>query len=265
LLDVDPGPVAVAQRLELVLGLDLDRLAPDGQNLAHAVVAHDLAHAALRHVPQGIAHGSHVENVLVGVGDAVLNDPFHVGDVQVTREHARLAIGHLGRIFVLGLDGGPMGAEAELLLQLALDRHAEDLLDEGKLEVRSRLGGTGIGSETRDQAHFLGLDLIVADPRQEQHQQQADDRRESRTEGGCDAARRATQVTRGEAVVATVTIAEACHVNLTSRASRARLCLGQPRTLRGQVRCGVVLGSLIFIARVALSSPRRAVIRWCSG
>jgi len=54
------------------------------------------------------------------------------------------------------------GAEAELLLELSLDRNLLHLLDaEWDLAVRARAGGTNEPPEPRDQASFVRLDLVI--------------------------------------------------------------------------------------------------------
>ena len=90
LLDLDADPVQLAQPLQLLLGLERDRLAADRQDLVHAVVAHDLAHGRLGHVPERLGDVAHAEEEGARVLDPVLDDPLDHRDVEVAREHLRL-------------------------------------------------------------------------------------------------------------------------------------------------------------------------------
>ena len=107
LLHLDADAVEVAEPLQLLLGLERDLLAADGQDLVDAVVAHHLAHGGLGHVAERLGHVAHVEQVLARVLDPVLDDPLDHRDVQVAGEHQRLAQ-RLRRVGgELGARGGP--------------------------------------------------------------------------------------------------------------------------------------------------------------
>ena len=62
-------------------------LAPGGQHLVHRVVADHGPHRCLRDVTQRRLHVLHLEEVLVRVGNLVLDDPLHHRDVEVAGEH----------------------------------------------------------------------------------------------------------------------------------------------------------------------------------
>ena len=118
---------------------------PDREQLGHAVIADHGAHRRLGHQPERLVDVAQLEEILVGVGDLVLDDPLDGRDVQIAGQHQRLG----GGLFVLAegaVDVGANGAEAELLLELALDRDLLHLLD---AERESWLCGPGLVVRTK--------------------------------------------------------------------------------------------------------------------
>jgi hypothetical protein len=173
-------PIEVAEPLQLLLGCERDRGAADGDHLVHAVVADHVPHRRFRHVAEGLGHVPDVEEIGLGIPDPELHDPLHDRDVQVAGQHQRLCLG-LGRLGELGPHAGPRGAEAELHLELALDRHFGDALDpERQLEVGSRVRGANVGPEPLDDAHLLGLDLVVG----REEEEEGDESNEDDPDGG---------------------------------------------------------------------------------
>ena len=102
-----------------------------------------------------------LEEVLVGIHDPVLHHPLHVGRVQVAGEHVRLGLEALAG--VLAADVGLHGAEAELLLELALHRHLQHPLDaEGQAEVQAGIGAAHVLAEAQHHGDLLRLHLVEA-------------------------------------------------------------------------------------------------------
>jgi len=157
LVDHDAGLVAVAQLLQLDLDLVLDLQPADGDDLVHRSVTHHRPHHGLVHVAEGLGDISDLEEVLVGIRDAVLSDPLDDGHIEIAGEHQRLTFEIA--VSIPGAHPGLDGLESELLFELALDRYLEDLLDGGReLEVESRIGGSIELAEAEDDTDLLGLD-----------------------------------------------------------------------------------------------------------
>src|SRR5450759_3364153 len=176
LLDLDADPVQLTKPLQLRLGLKRDRLAPDGQDLVHAVIAHDLAHGRLGHVPERLGDIAHAKEVCRRILDPVLDDPLDHRDVEVSRANLRFGDGLLRGRRISRLGRRPRGPEPELHLELPLDRHLGDLLHaEGDLDVRARLGGPHELAEALDHRHLVRFDLVVAGHDQEQGRRNAQD------------------------------------------------------------------------------------------
>jgi hypothetical protein len=168
LLEVNPDPVFVTERLQSLLGLGGDPLATDGENFVHAVIAHDLPHRGLGHVPECLVHVPDVEKVVVGVLDLVLNDPFHQRHVEVSGQHQGL-VQVLASFAILGAHPGLKRAESELGLELTLDRHLANPLGEGDLEMKPGARLPDVGAETLHNPRFIGLHLIKAGEEQNEH------------------------------------------------------------------------------------------------
>ena len=148
--------------------------AADGQHLVDDAIADDLAHHRFAHVAEGFLDVAHLEQVLVGIDDPVLHHPLDHRGVQVAGEHVRFVLVGFGG--VLALHAGLHGAEAELLLQLALDGNLQNPLDaEGNLEVQSRVGAAHVLAEAQDEPGLFGIDREEAGESQHQDQQTADD------------------------------------------------------------------------------------------
>ena len=92
LLYPDPHFVLIHLFLKHSLCFSLDLLTPDGEHLGHAPVADDLAHHRLVDVTEGTLHIPDFEQELIRVLDAILGDPLHHGDVQVSRQHELLVV-----------------------------------------------------------------------------------------------------------------------------------------------------------------------------
>ena len=128
LLDLDAGLVAVAQPLQLLLGVERDLLAADREHLVDAVVAHDLAHHRLVHVAEGLGHVADVEEVAFGSRiryctihstTATFRSPVSISDSACAS----------GGVANSDCAAAARRAEAELRLQLALHRHLGHRLD----------------------------------------------------------------------------------------------------------------------------------------
>ncbi len=144
-----------------LLGLGRDGLAPHGQQLGDAVIAHHGAHGRLGHEAEGLLHVAHSEQVLVRVRNLVLNDPLDRGHVKIPGQHHRLGLGLLVLV-ERALNVGAGGAKAKLLLELALHRNLLHPFDaKGELGVRAGIAGAHETSEARHQADLVGLYLVV--------------------------------------------------------------------------------------------------------
>ena len=96
------------------------------------------------------------------IRDAVLNDPFHQGGVQVARHHLRLPLG-LAR--GLGWIGGAWGRETELLLQLPFDGNdRRDINAERQLEVQAWLNLLEIFAEALHDGDEVARHGVVGRP-----------------------------------------------------------------------------------------------------
>ena len=174
---VDPELVLLGHRLQFGLDPGLDLLPADGEHFRNRAVADDLAHDRLVHRAKRAFGVTHLEEVLVRIRHAVLDDPFDDRDVEIAREHHRFVVEVALR--VLGPDAGFFRAEPELLLQLPLHRHLDDLFSERCFEVQPGLGGANVTAEAQHDPDRLRGHLIKG--RREQH-----DRRD---EAGCHARR----------------------------------------------------------------------------
>ena len=170
LLDLDAVAVVIAELLKRFLGLQSDGLAAHGQNLVDAVVTHHFAHDGLRHVPEGVGDAAEVEQVFVGILDAVLDDPLDHRDIEVAGEHERFLLRLLGSP-ELRLSAGPDRFEAELHLELPFVRHAgEALYAKGEPEMRPRIRGSGVLAEALDDRHFVRRHLVETREKEKRHQ-----------------------------------------------------------------------------------------------
>ena len=137
----DAGLVLIAKGLKLFLD-GLGQLRPThGQNLVYGPVTDDFAHDGLRHVSKGLGYVSDPEAIVKGVGDAVLNTPFHHGDVEIAGQHQ----GFFPKIErrILGSYPRHFGSEPIFLFQLALRGDVVHPLDtEGNLHVQPGAHGT---------------------------------------------------------------------------------------------------------------------------
>ncbi len=108
-------------------GFDADFGTADGEYLIHGAVADDFADHTFGEVAQCWARVAELEEILIGVGDAVLQDPLDLGGIEVASDHVAfffrlganlVRVGHITR-----------AAEAELELQLAVDGNDGGLID----------------------------------------------------------------------------------------------------------------------------------------
>ena len=144
--------------MQLHLDLRLDLLPSDRQHFRDRTVADDLAHDRLVHRAERVLGVAHLEEVLIRIRHAILDDPFDDGDVEVAGQHHRLVAEVL--LGVLRADRRLDGAKAELLFQLTLDGDLRDRFRERDLHVQSRVGGADVAAEPEHDADRLGLDLI---------------------------------------------------------------------------------------------------------
>ena len=164
LLDLDADPVEVAQPLQLLLGLQGDRLAADGDDLVHAVVAHHLAHGRLRHVAEGLGHVAHVEEELARVLDAVLDDPLDHRHVQVAGEHhaPRRASPAWSARTRCAMPARTVRKPNSILSWRCTGTLVTVSTPNGILKCGPGLGGAHVRAEPLHHAHLVGLDLVVA-------------------------------------------------------------------------------------------------------
>ena len=158
LLDVDADPVGVAELLQDFVGLGGYAGAAGRNDFVHAVVPHDLAHRRFGHVAKAQLRRAHIEQKCARVLDPVLHDPLDDGNVQIAREHQGFVLE--APVDILRPDPGLGGAEAELLLELALDRHLDHGVDERDEKVKPRSGVRREAPESEHDAPLIRVDLV---------------------------------------------------------------------------------------------------------
>ena len=136
-------------------------------------IAHHLSHDRLVHGAEGAGGIAHLEEIEIRIGDAVLHDPLDDRHVQIAGQHHRLGAEVVGAEG--GAHGGLGGPEAELLLQLPLNRNLVYLLDERNLHPKARLRGPDVLAKSDDHPDFFGLNLIQRHHQQDQDGERAHD------------------------------------------------------------------------------------------
>src|SRR5947207_4781051 len=157
--DLDAVVVAGHRVLDLVARGVRDLDTADREHDAADPVTDDPAHHGLGQVAQRLRRLAHPVEVLHRVVDPILHDPFDLDDVQVAREHQRF-VGVAARELSARAIAlvGPLGAEAELLLQHALRRYDLHAVDsERQLRVPAVVGDAGHTAEALDDRALLGL------------------------------------------------------------------------------------------------------------
>ncbi len=181
--DLDAELVLFEQFVHLVLALGFD-VGPFGaDDIEDGPVPDQLVDDRLADVPDGLLLLLNLEQPVVGIDDAVLDDPFHVHDVQVTGEHDRFIGKVLGRPD--RCDPRTLRAETELVLEHDLGRDVVVLLDsEGELEVQSRLSHPGVAAEAQHRGGLLRVHDEEAGEHRNQRQDDHDDDRFGRQASG---------------------------------------------------------------------------------
>ena len=159
---------------------NLDSL--DGQHVGTQRVAHDSPIDRLRDISDRTVNISNAMQVFVRVVNPVLNHPFDVNHLEVSRQHQRFGL-VCGILAVLGALGllQVLGAEAELLLEHSGSRHEGLGVDaEGQLEMQARVFYGNDLAEAFDDGLPLGLNGINRGKRSPNHQN--DDRHEAHDE-----------------------------------------------------------------------------------
>ena len=138
LIDADPHCVFGRERLHLGQRFTLDFLAADSDHLVDGAVADNFAHHGFGHIAEGFAWLADFEKEFGGIGDAVLNDPFHQCGVQVARHHLCFPL-FVARARTLVRIGCARGGEPEFLLELPFDGDDRRRVNaQRQLEMQSR-------------------------------------------------------------------------------------------------------------------------------
>ena len=108
----------------------------DREHFVHGTVADHLAHHAFGKITQRFLRLARAEEIQFWIGDAVLDDPWNEGGVEIARDHC---LGFL-RFHIALIDVGRVGrCETELEFQQTLRRHSSNFIN-----VRNCVSETGI-------------------------------------------------------------------------------------------------------------------------
>ncbi len=108
----------------------------DREHFVHGAVADRLAPHAFGKIAQRFLRLARAEKIHFWIGDAVLDDPWHEGGVEIARDHC---LGFL-RFHIALIDVGRVGrSETELEFQQTLRRHSSNFIN-----VRKCVSETGI-------------------------------------------------------------------------------------------------------------------------
>jgi len=126
LIDVSAEFIFLDGFLDIFQHLDFHLLPAEGEHFINSAVADHFPHDRFGEGAQGEGGVANPKEILIGIVDSVLDDPFDKGGVEITRDHQALKL----RI-VAGLVrvGGSGSGKAELEFQLTLGRHDIDGLD----------------------------------------------------------------------------------------------------------------------------------------
>src|ERR1700738_3117474 len=162
LIDADPHCVFGRERLHLGQRLRFDFLSADGNHLVHGAIADDLLHDGFGKSAEGSPRFSNVEKEFDGIGDTVLNYPFHQYGVQVTRHHLRFSLAVTGNLIRIS---GARSREPEFLLQLPFDGNdGRDINAQRQLEMQSRRNVLEILTEPLHDSDRVAWHSVIGRP-----------------------------------------------------------------------------------------------------
>jgi hypothetical protein len=161
LVDFDADAELSDDLVEAFEAADFHVLTADGEDFVDGAVADDFAHDGFGEVAEGFGGFTEVEDVVAGVFDFVLDDPFDHGGVLVAGDHGFfefLVFAVAGELVGVG---AAFGAEAELEFLLAAGFDDDFLIDtEGEFEAEAGLGGVVVGAEAGDDGDAFRGDLV---------------------------------------------------------------------------------------------------------
>ncbi len=156
---MNSGLINIENLLEFFLGHFVDRL-PVLEDVVKAPVPHDAPNHGFADVSECLDRVSDVKEELLGVFPAELDDPLHVDDVQIAREHEGFPL-HLRPLFILRPNAGANGSETKGLRILLCRVHLGNRVDSKRdLKVNAWHGRVGIFAEPEDYPPVAGWNSI---------------------------------------------------------------------------------------------------------
>ena len=130
----------------------LDRGFAHGQRLVDLILADNFPHRGLGRFPDGFFDIRHVEQVVLGLADFVLDDEFHGENVHVSGQHEGFLRDDLRP--ATGIGAKPDFDAVELL-----NLRRDDGFKKGDLQMGTRLDGPNHVAEPLDEPFFVRVDL----------------------------------------------------------------------------------------------------------